>query len=141
MKGFIFTAIAFSILAITGCQKDIPEPEAKISVQPLQVVQMNNDIPVSVFEINEIEPFYVNHKVDGQNVFIECIIQGISFRETAASNRGKIILYVNGIKKEEISSAAFIVKGLPIGRNHLKLVVVKADNSAIVIEKEFDVTI
>ena len=95
----------------------------------------------SSLDSNESEPFYVKSHVNGKAVFIECIIPSVTFRDTNTNNRGKILVYVNGKKKEEVSSAAFILKGLPSGTHRVKLKVVKIKDHSYHLQKEFLVTI
>ncbi|TCJ06105.1 hypothetical protein [Cytobacillus praedii] len=140
MKMFIYVFTICLAVAISGCKKDIPKPETKIIGETASLYTVTHDIPV--FKTNSSkEEFFVKHKVEGGNVMIECIIQGITFRDTAGNNKGKIILYVDGKKEEEISSAAFIVKGLLPGTHRLTLEVTTEESSSVIMKKEFDVTI
>lgn len=140
MKWMTFLYMMFAFLIMTGCQGDKPKPEAQLNVQEMNsIVEM--DIPVSGLLASQSDPFYVNHYVKGKSVFIECMVQGITFREVNHANKGKIIVHVNGKKKEEVSSAAFIVKGLTSGTHRIKLEVVKDGDSSIMMKKEFYVTI
>ena len=141
MKGIIYVCIVCLFMIAAGCQKDIPEPETRISVQPISFNMKSSDIPVFNVESNSNDPFYVGYEVVGRNVLIECIVQGITFRESADNMKGKIILYVDGKKKEEINSAAFIVRALPPGKHLLKLEVVKENDPSVIMKKEFSVQI
>ncbi|WNS77055.1 hypothetical protein RRV45_08740 [Bacillus sp. DTU_2020_1000418_1_SI_GHA_SEK_038] len=139
MKRFIYLYIVFVVLA--GCQNDKPKPETKLIVQPINVSNLDQEIPVLAFPTSNNDPFYVNHHVKGKNIFIECLVQGITFRDSNEPNKGSIILYVDGKKKEKISSAAFIVKGLSAGTHRIKLEVVKDNHTTPIMIKEFYVTI
>ncbi|WP_102271573.1 hypothetical protein [Cytobacillus massiliigabonensis] len=141
MKMFINVYMACLLVIVSGCKKDIPEPETNNIVKPISFYTDTLDISVFKTSLSSSEPFFVNHKVEGRNVLIECIVQGITFRETAGKKTGKIILYVDGKKKEEVYSAAFIVKGLSSGTHRLKLEVVTKRESSVIMKKEFDVTI
>lgn len=141
MKMFIYVITICLVMAISGCKRDIPEPETKTNGKPTSLHSVSHDIPVFKTTLNSKEPFFVKYKIEGSNVLIECIIQGITFRETEGNNKGKIILYVDGKKKEEISSAAFIVKGLTSGTHRLTLEVATEKASTVIMKKEFDVTI
>jgi hypothetical protein len=139
MKYITSTLLLFFLL-LTGCQsqKDMPEPEVKFSVIPMSTVNTEHDMPAVTSQAKE--PFMVQHHVRGSNVYIECMIPSISFREDS-SNQGKIILYIDGVKKEEIQTAAFIVKGLGSGNHRVKLEVVKPNNEPYQLQKEFMVSI
>lgn len=132
-----------ALVFLTSCQKDIPEPEVKavekkITVTPMNSINTKNDLPVMG---SEQKDFLVEHHVRGSNVYIECIIPNISLRENSQENKGKIILYVDNKKVREISTAAFIVKGLSNGTHHIRIDVVKLDNSPYKLSKEFQVEI
>lgn len=86
------------------------------------------------------DPFTVQHQVKGNDVFVECMIPSISFRDHS-KNKGKLKLYVDGKERKEVTSAAFIIKGLPTGTHKIKIVVVKPNGEPYGLEKEFNVTI
>lgn len=141
LKRFIYLYMTCLLLVTAGCQRDKPKPETKFYVQTVNTLKNLDDVPVTAMALNNKEQFFVNHQVRGKNLFIECIVPGITFRDTNAANKGIIILYVNGKKKENISSAAFIVKGLSSGTHRIKLEVLKDRETAPMMKKEFYVTI
>lgn len=138
MKKIIYLTILFMMLVIlVSCQNDKPKPETqrKFSlVSPEKVFASSFDT-----EEKEIDSFFVKHHVKGRDVYIECIVKGASFREKNAV----IIVYIDGEKKEEITNAAFILKGLERGKHQIKLQLnkTKDKNSNSVIIKEFNVLI
>jgi hypothetical protein len=133
---FIFIFAAY----LSACQRDIPEPE-NISIMPIEYVNAIGDQPVLAQEDDRDKTFFVRHHVRGGNLYIECMIPGISFRSNQTGNTGKIILSIDGKKTKEISSAAFIVKGLNKGTHRVKLEIVKTNNQPYELTKEFYVTI
>lgn len=141
MKGLRYLFLISFMIVLAACQKDIPEPETELKVEPINTIDIASDIPVSGVESNSKDPFFIRYQVKGSNVLVECIVQGISFREQSTKNKGKIILYVDGKKKEEISSAAFIVKGLSPGTHRIKLELVKDKQPASGLKREFYVMI
>ena len=135
MKKIIYPTILFIILTIlVSCQNDKPKPETKREfslVSPEKVF-------ASSFVIEEVEdPFFVKHHVKGSDVYIECIVKGASFREKNA----KIIVYIDGEKKEEKTNAAFVLKGLKPGKHQIQLQLKKAKNSNSAIIEEFNVLV
>ncbi|WP_051633680.1 hypothetical protein [Bacillus sp. UNC41MFS5] len=98
----------------------------------------NNVIPRA-----EMPSLYVNHQVKGETVLINCIVSGISFRETDHSKKklGKLVIWIDGKKKSEVNAAAFIIKGLSPGSHRVKLEVVDLNNQPYGMEKEFMVNI
>lgn len=141
MRRIIYLNVFVFLIIAAGCQNDKPKPETKLLVQPVNISEAVNEVPVSAMAIDEKEQFFVSHKVKGKNIFIECFVPGITFRNTNASNKGSILLYVDGKLKEKISSAAFIVKGLSSGSHQIKIEVVKDSQSRPLLAKEFYVTI
>ena len=141
VKRFIYLYILCLFMVLAGCQNDKPKPETKLIIQPVNVSDLVNEVPVLALQTTNKDSFYVNHHVRGKNIYIECLVQGITFRESNEQNKGSIILYVDGKKKERISSAAFIVKGLSSGTHRIKLEVVKDNHNTPIMKKEFYVTI
>jgi len=139
LKGLIYISVFCTSLFLMGFQNNM-ENSAQLDILPVIDLSPMEDVPVTAKNEEKNDPFFVKHKVNGKEVFIECIVQGVTFRDNGA-NKGKILLYVDGVKKEEISSAAFIVRGLPSGTHQLKLEVVQADDSQLQMTKEFYVTI
>lgn len=136
-RGKIILAQVLSLLFLSACQSNISVNEETIRVLPMKM-QTIQEIPV-VAEQNT-NSFIVSHQVEGNKVFVECIVPNISFRDQS-KNKGKIILYVNGKKKEELSSAAFIIEGLPKGAHRIKLEIIKENTDLKPLTKEFNITI
>lgn len=138
-KIFPFIAGLFLLIFASGCHKDMPKPES-LYVEPLTVIdqQTKGEIPVS--GNIQGEPFTVHHHVKGNRLFVECVVPGISFRDDS-DDKGKIILYINGEKKDEINTAAFVLKGLSPGTHHIKLEVEGRKMPQSSLTKEFTVTI
>jgi hypothetical protein len=106
--------------------------------------QKSNVLPVSS-EYSQMTPpsFFVQSKTKGSNVFVECILTGISFRQTEQKDRkvGKLVIWLDGKRAKEVNSAAFIIKGLPPGRHEVKLEVVDLNNQPYGLTNEFLVNI
>jgi hypothetical protein len=142
MKGIRNLSFILFLFVLAACQKDIPEPETKLEVEPVNAIELASDIPVSGVESSSTKnPFYVRHQVRGREVLVECIVQGISFSGQSAKDKGKILLYVDGKKKEDISSAAFIIKGLSSGKHRIRLELVKENQPSSKLKREFYVSI
>jgi hypothetical protein len=122
----------FFLLLMVACQKDIPEPQTKdTSFQSTKAVQ------ASMNELANIDPFFVSHQVKGRDVYIECRIKDVSFR----NNGTFMVLSIDGKKTKEIRNAAFIVKGLQSGTHQLKLELMKQNEHTVTTTKEFKVMI
>jgi hypothetical protein len=115
---------------MVACQKDIPEPETKnASIQSYETVQAS--------VMTNRDPFYISHKVKGNNVYVECRIKDMSFRNDGAI----MIVSIDGKKLEEINHPAFIIKGLQKGTHQVKLEVIKKNENIATLTNEFKVII
>lgn len=97
-----------------------------------------------VNEYSEKAPsLYVQSRTKGNNVFVECILSGISFRQSEQNDRkvGKLVIWLDGKRTKEVNSAAFIIKGLPPGEHSVKLEVVDLKNVPYGVTQEFLVNI
>jgi hypothetical protein len=97
-----------------------------------------------VSEHSENTPsLYVQSRIKGNNVFVECILSGISFRQSEQHERkvGKLVIWLDGKRTKEVNSAAFIIKGLPPGEHSVKLEVVDLKNVPYGVTQEFLVNI
>lgn len=87
--------------------------------------------------------FFVQSKTNGKDVFVECILSGISFRQSDQKGQkvGKLVVWVDGKRTREVNAAAFIIKGLPPGEHEVKLEVVDLHNKSYGLTNEFLVNI
>ncbi|MGG5253067.1 hypothetical protein ACQYAD_06180 [Neobacillus sp. SM06] len=136
--------IAILLLFAAGCQKDSLNPEIKAKIFPLAADFIQTRTVQAEKPLAAVSPsLSVQYVIKGQNVFVECIVTGISFRESdrATQKIGKMLVWVDGRQKQEADGAAFIIKGLTAGSHHVKLEVVNLKNEPYGISKEFTVTI
>ncbi|MCM3708690.1 MULTISPECIES: lipoprotein [Cytobacillus] len=140
MKRQKYIFILLLIFVLSACQKDIPEPETNAEAK-VNAVKAEQLLPVSGVESSARDPFFVKHQIKGKDVFVECIVQDVSFRKQSSKEKGKILLYINGKKKDEIHSAAFIIKGLPSGKHRIGLELFKGNRSEASLKREFLVLI
>ncbi|MDF2789067.1 MAG: hypothetical protein K0S80_2165 [Neobacillus sp.] len=97
-----------------------------------------------VSEYSEKTPsLHVQSRTKGNNVFVECVLSGISFRQSEQNDRkvGKLVIWLDGKRTKEVNSAAFIIKGLPPGEHSVKLEVVDLKNVPYGVTQEFLVNI
>lgn len=139
MRRWFFYLTIVSSLLLMACKKDVPEPEVSAVINPV----IMNDVGRSNDKRKNESALIVHHHLDGNNLFVECIVKGVTFRDEQSTdvNKGKIVVYLNGNKQTEVRSAAFILKGLPSGHHEIKLDIVSPDNERYNLEKEFSVTI
>lgn len=97
-----------------------------------------------VSEYSEKTPsLHVQSRTKGNNVFVECVLSGISFRQSEQNDRkvGKLVIWLDGKRTKEVNSAAFIIKDLPPGEHSVKLEVVDLKNVPYGVTQEFLVNI
>ncbi|ETI67955.1 hypothetical protein [Neobacillus vireti] len=146
MNRVIPKALILLLMGLTmGCQKDLPKPETKPKIVIMKQTNRKQYeiLPVYNQNTNEIPSLIVNHETRGSQVMIECIVTGISFRETDRSKDkvGKMVVWIDGKRASEATAAAFIIKGLSPGSHKLKIEVVKLNNEPYGLTKEFMVNI
>jgi hypothetical protein len=136
MKKVLALFIGIGAVLAAGCGKDLPEPEAK-AFETGGIAAKN----ISAAGLGEDEtPLFVKYKIHGSDLYIDCIVTGISFREGAGEQQGSILLYADGKKVREVHAASFSVKGLSSGTHKIKVKVVSKGRPAGA-EKEFTVKI
>lgn len=91
----------------------------------------------------ELPTFNVQHETKGNQVFVECILTGISFRQESRQTQktAKMVVWIDGVKQSEMNSAVFIIKGLSAGSHRIKLEVFSLENQPMGLAKEFMVNI
>jgi hypothetical protein len=142
MPIFIITNLLTAL--ISGCQKDMPIHETKplaVSIEPTRVHVAI--LPVNNLNSTENPSLFVQYQRRGGNILIECILTGISFRDSNQTKKkqGKMVVWIDGKRSHEVTSAAFIIKGLAPGDHKLKLEVVHLNNQPYGLEKEIMVNI
>jgi hypothetical protein len=115
-----------------------------ISMKPI----MNRDIEMvegyhPKMRENSFPTIFAQHKINGNNVFVECIVTGITFRQSEDRHQkvGKIVVWIDGKRHSEVDSPIFIIRGLKQGSHRVILGVVNLNNISYGLEKEFVVTI
>lgn len=140
-EGLRFVLVA--VLLLAGCHKDLPKPETKVNVLKVNMAAVMGTRGVEVASASETPSLSVQYAIRGQNVFVECVVSGVSFRESdkAQQTLGKILISVDGRKQQEALAAAFIIKNLTAGTHRVTLEVVDRMNRPIGLLKEFTVVI
>ncbi|MCX8002416.1 MAG: hypothetical protein N2661_07555 [Anoxybacillus mongoliensis] len=90
------------------------------------------------------QALFVKHHVKGNNVFVECIVDQFTFTKGThpkKDGQGRIHIYVNGKRVSETTTAAFVIRGLPVGKHTIRLELVHNDASKYNVSHEFTVTI
>ncbi len=84
-------------------------------------------------ETSELEikrSIQVEHQVRGNDVYLECIIPNFTFKQSGGQKKdgeGHLNVLIDGKRTENISTAAFIIKGLSRGEHTLKIQVTHND--------------
>lgn len=145
-RGLIsFIMSGFMLGIFCGCQRDIPEPKTNprsVSAEEMNV-HSSKDISAAMSLAENNNDFFVQYGLRGNNLLVECIVTGISFRQNDPTKKriGKIAAWVDGKKRGEFTAAAFIIKGLPSGNHRVMLEVLKPTNEPYGLKKEFLVAV
>ncbi|MDX8364942.1 hypothetical protein [Cytobacillus sp. IB215665] len=142
MKMFtIYLLLAMSIIQACGNEK--PTPETDVTV--LSVRDNNLDkVAIQATTQQTTSKISITHLVKGQDVYVECYVPNFVFQKEKKANKngeGHIEVFVNNKKVETISTAAFVIKGLPKGTYNIKIDLVHNDSTSYQQTKEFQVTI
>ncbi|MCA0148757.1 hypothetical protein LCD52_08075 [Rossellomorea vietnamensis] len=123
--------LAFVLLVLSGCKEKMPEPESFSFANKVEAAN------------REQKPVSIKHMVQGNQVYIECIVPGVTFTsEKKGAKKGKIIVRSNtGNLYKEYHTAAFVIKGLPKGVHLLNVEIVGKNNQSFGMKEQFYVTI
>ncbi|WP_203362203.1 hypothetical protein [Bacillus sp. REN10] len=123
---------AIAIVMLTGCKLNFPEPEALSTVPEAKEV-----------EAQDSEKWTVSHKLKGQQVLVECIVENVSFatEDKKGKVKGSAAVYIDDAFYKNYETAAFIVKGLNSGQHKMNVRLVGENNQPLGYEKTFYVTI
>lgn len=125
-------------LPLIACQQDLPKPESKSNdMQKGRVI-----VASAMVEPNK-DPFMVKHYIKGNEVFVECMIRNFSFRKSENKNvqTGKMRVYIDGKMKQEVESAAFVLRDLRKGNHRIALELINHNGQRTALKKEIIITI
>ena len=131
MKKIIFLSVCLLIL-LSGCKEKMPEPESFAFTKKAEAAN------------HESKDLSIKHMVQGNQVYIECIVPNVTFTSTSkkGAEKGKIVVRSNtGNLYKEYHTAAFVVKNLPKGVHLLNVEIVGKNNKSLGMKKQFYVTI
>jgi hypothetical protein len=132
-----------SLFLLGGCNTDDPKPP-EASVIPMEITHFPGEA-IEASSVANKKNVTIKHHVKEHDVYVEVIVPGFTFSSTDKKKKvdgeGFLQIYLNNKKIDEIHQAAFIIKGLPIGKHKLKVVLVHNDSTSYGIDKEMDVNI
>lgn len=140
-KYLVVITSLFFIIGLTSFQSSNNDIKNFNNFNLIQTVDAED-----VISLNNKRPMSVKKYVKGKDVYVECVISDFTFSEKGDQNNvknkyGFLQLYLNGKKIDNIYTAAFIIKGLPVGSHQIKLVLVGNDGTPYGIEHNFEVDI
>ncbi len=136
----------FSLFLLVGCINDKPVPETS-NIQIVNLEKIDEEElakPVSALTNTTNNKMLIQKHVIGGNVYVECIVPDFIFKKTGTEQmdgEGYLKLYVNGKVVDEISTAAFIIKGLEKGKHKIKLELMRENEKLYHLTEEFTVII
>lgn len=131
MRTKMMTVVFSLLLVLAAYTNHKPEPETMYKAVPVV------SAPIA-------QTMHVKHKVRGNDVFVECIVNNFSFKKGTrykVDGEGHIDVYLNGQKVNEVFTAAFVVRGLPTGKHTIHLELVYNDSTKYGVSHEFEVNI
>ncbi|PFA68927.1 hypothetical protein CN378_05450 [Bacillus sp. AFS015802] len=130
MKKMMLLTIG-SLILLSGCKEKMPEPESFTFTKKVEAANSGQ------------QALSIKHMVQGSQVYIECIVPGVTFTsEKKGAKKGKIVVRSGtGNLYKEYHTAAFVVKGLPKGVHLLDVEIVGKNNKSLGMKKQFYVTI
>jgi uncharacterized lipoprotein YajG len=141
--GKLLAAIVLFFMLV-ACGNSKPKPETTVKVVPITAVHQQEPAVMEVMSKQNQQEIHIQYQVKGHDVYIECYIPHFSFQKNKRKNvngEGHLHLYLNGKMVDEITTAAFILKGLPAGKHTLKVEMVHNDSTTYHISKEVEVSI
>ncbi|HZG73689.1 MAG TPA: hypothetical protein VEY51_19285 [Chondromyces sp.] len=121
------------LLILGACQQDYPEPESFQTIQKADAAQTGA----------RENKWLVRHVVQGDQLFVECILPNITFngKNKNGAKKGKIVVSVDGLRFNEYHTAAFIMKGLDKGTHQVTVEIYSLNNKPLGMKRSFYVTI
>jgi len=142
MRRSIILIITAFILC--SCTNDKPVPETKETILDIVPMEVTYDLHAS-HTVSSYEGIAeIRKNVIGKDVYVECIIPNFTFRNPdnrSNSKDGYLELYVDNVKVDEISTAAFIIKGLEVGEHTIRVEVKEKRDAKSIISEEFHINI
>jgi hypothetical protein len=137
MSGILRLASIFGVLIIYF-QNDYTLAEAKSG----QLQGYQEKIGIPIVANTQTSNFIVKYYIKGNNLFGECLLKDVSFRQDHGKKKlGKLLVFLDGRKTLETQSPLFIMKNLPSGSHRLTIEVVNASNQRNLFKQELTITI
>ncbi|WP_100330803.1 DUF6130 family protein [Bacillus xiapuensis] len=123
-------------IGLAGCKQYYPEPEALKPVPSLTEAEAQAQNRPS-------NHWTVRHLLKGNQLFIECVVNGVSFANHRSDGtvKGRAVVYIDDKFYKNYHTAAFIVKGLTPGKHKVHIQLTDAHNRPLGFEKTFFITI
>jgi len=142
MRCYIILLLAISVLC--SCTNDKPVPETKQTTFDIVPMEVSSALSASQTVSGMKEVAEIRRHVIGKDVYVECIIPNFIFRNPGKglnSPRGFIELYVDNLKIDEISTAAFIIKDLEPGEHTIRIEAKETKGGKSIVVEEFQINI
>jgi len=123
-------------LFVTGSGIDSPVSDSSIQKSTSHFFSQ----PVQNIHYSSKEEVHIHHVVKGNKLYVDCKVNGYSFREDNESKRVKVKVEINGAE-QEYYSAAFVVSNLKEGKNKIKVSIVDTTANTSIQSKTFEVMV
>ncbi|KAB7669288.1 hypothetical protein [Bacillus sp. B1-b2] len=127
-------------LLVAACTNDIPDKEI-VPKKKSESTFLSNEVVQASINEQAVDILQVGHVVKGSSVYVECKVNGYSFRENKEGKSVKLVLAIDGKNKKEYHTAAFVIPDFPAGKHELTLSLVSEEDQSMLSKKTFDVLI
>lgn len=129
------------ILLLSACKEDIPDPEVNNEKQAILSHFSGESVQASNSPVQDKMNLAVQYVVKGRDVYLECKVNGITFRTDNGKKQGKVLIDIDGQDMKEFHSAAFVLRDLKVGSHQIKVKVVSLSDDSYNLEKNILVKI
>ena len=136
----IITLFIPVFLLVSACGKDIPDKEVTSKDDAFHMFFSSATVQASTNQLSN-ENVRVQHMVRGNDVYVECKVNGYSFRKDSKNKLVKLLVEINGEKKQEYHNAAFVIQDLKDGNYKIKVHVMDEESNHSIYNDSFDLTI
>ncbi|WP_108669812.1 hypothetical protein [Peribacillus acanthi] len=113
------------VVVLTGCKEKVPEPETKL-VGMNRLKYETNSVEATSSIFSDQNGWDIKYFVRGNDVFVDCYVKDASFQNSGRAG-AKIEVWLDGKKYREMTTAAFIIKGLRKGNHTISLVFIDGE--------------
>ncbi|TYR82609.1 hypothetical protein FZC66_03165 [Priestia megaterium] len=130
-----FAIFVLCVVSLVACQ----QAKSKSEIQPetKSALLIENESLETFSGQQKKSALTVHQHVKGNNVYVECIIDGFSF----ANDQGFLQVKIDGKSIEQVKQAAFVLKNLSKGSHDITIELMKTETESYHLMNAFTVDI